>query len=134
MAKGRSIGVLGEPEEKSEEEKKAREKKKKETEELDVMQFKLHMNDKGLVVLGKDAKKGDEEGLKRKFGGEGHYGGVKKSFEEALATWKGEEQELSGKAFGFYESFRPNVAKGGPGWGRKGELKSSTIKETISQT
>lgn len=133
MAKGRSIGVLSEPQEKSPDAKKATEKKKKELEELDVMQFKLRTNKDGLVVLGKDTKKADEAGLKRKYGGDSEYEGVKQCFEEALGTWKGDEQELSAKAFGFYEKFRPNVAKGGRGWGRKGELNFETIRDVVGK-
>ncbi|KAF2648256.1 hypothetical protein K491DRAFT_699046 [Lophiostoma macrostomum CBS 122681] len=136
VAKGRSIGTVPEKDV-STNEKKKKAKAKKDAEDLDevkVMQFKLKLKD-GLALVGsgdKKGKPGDELTLKNKFG-EGGFEKVKGVFDEALASWKGQEEELNGKGFGFYEAFRPDVSKGQKGWGRKGELDMGKIREVVGR-
>jgi len=131
VAKGRSIGVFSEHEDDSAEKKESG--NKQELEQLEVMQFKLHLKN-GLAVVGGSAKQGGEEALKRKFGGEEQYEKVKACFVGALRTWKGSESDLNKKAFHFYEEFRPNVGQGQKGWGRKAELKFDTVRKTIEKS
>lgn len=132
MSKGKSIGIYGTSEDTAERrEKKAKEREdKEELDDLEVMHFTMPFKD-GLVVLGKDKKKANEAALKTKYGGEDEYARVKSVFEECLDTWKDSKEELNKKAFGMYEKFRPNVAAGQRGWGRKGELSLGTIWGTV---
>ncbi|EON65078.1 hypothetical protein W97_04313 [Coniosporium apollinis CBS 100218] len=124
ISKGRSIGTIEpakETEEKAERRKRAK-KEQEDLEEMEVMGFKLKVKN-GLVVAGSDkkGKPGSEASLKAKFGDEA-YNRTKAAFEKALEAWKGAEEELNEKAFGFYERFRPEVSAGQKGWGRKAEL------------
>lgn len=102
---------------------------KSEDEALEVMQFKLHLEDKKVYFAGK-AQSTNEETLEKKYGG--RYGDVKGMFEGVLKEWKGREEELSKAAFGMYEDFRPNVAKGQKGWGRKGELSLENVRKVVA--
>lgn len=98
------------------------------------MHFKLRLK-AGLALVSSSDKKGkpgNEETLRKKFR-EGEYERVKEAFEEALESWKGEEDELSGKAFGFYEKFRPDVKSGPNGWGRKGELNLEKVAKVVGR-
>jgi hypothetical protein len=135
VAKGRSIGTVPEKDESNEKAAK-RAKAKKQQKELDsiqVMQFKLKLKD-GLAVVGSEGKgkPGGEEALRKKFGEE-QYVSAKEAFEEVLKSWKGEEDELNRKAFGFYEQFRPEVKSGQKGWGRKGELDLDKVGSVVSR-
>jgi hypothetical protein len=135
ISKGRSIGTVPEKED-SEEKHQASEKAKKKQKQLDVveiMHFKLKLKD-DLALVGSEqkGKPGSEDTLKKKFG-EKEYEAVRKAFDEALKSWKGDEEGLNGKAFGFYEGFRPDVRKGEKGWGRKGELILEKVKSTIAK-
>lgn len=102
-------------------------------EEIEAMGFKLKVKD-GLVVVGSDKKgrPGSEAQLKAKFGAEA-YERTKTAFEEALEGWKGAEEELNKKAFGFYEQFRPEVSAGQKGWGRKGELDLQKVRKVAER-
>lgn len=75
----------------------------------------------------------DEAVSKAKFGGEEVYKRVKGVYERALKTWRGREAELGGRAFGMYEEFRPDVAAGRKGWGRKGSLSLGKVREVIAR-
>jgi hypothetical protein len=126
VAKGRSIGVVGE----KDSEGKRGKKKGEEGKEFDLMHFKLRLKD-GLVVMGGKGKDGGEDALKRKFG-EAGYVKVKGVFEEVLKSWKGQEEELNKRAFHMYEDFRPDVKRGQKGWGRKGELRLGTVRSVVA--
>ncbi|KAH7377319.1 hypothetical protein BKA66DRAFT_157587 [Pyrenochaeta sp. MPI-SDFR-AT-0127] len=127
VAKGRSIGTIVEKDESEEQEKNRQDAKKKlkDLDAIEVMHFKLPLKNNLALVSRSDTKgkPGAEEPLKNKFGDEG-YELTKEAFNTALKSWQGHEDELSKKAFGFYEKFRPDVKSGQKGWGRKGELKS----------
>lgn len=129
VSKGRSIGVI-EPSDKKD--KTTKKEDADELEELEVMGFKLKL-EKDLVVVGGKTKPANEDAQKRKFG-ETQYDRVKSAFEDALKSWKGSEDELNKHAFGFYEKFRPSVAQGQKGWGRKGELNLLNIKDVVQKT
>lgn len=134
VAKGRSIGTISERDE-SEQKQRKREEEKRKQKDLDVihvMQFKLKLQD-GLALVGSEpkGKPGNEEPLRKKFGEQ--YDSVKTSFEAALESWKGDEEELNKKAFGFYEEFRPTVKSGQKGWGRKGELSLEKVRSTVEK-
>jgi hypothetical protein len=135
VAKGRSIGTVPEKDESGEKEaKRAKAKRQqKELNSIQVMQFKLKLKD-GLAVVGSEGKgkPGSEEALKKKFG-EAQYVSAKEAFEEVLKSWKGEEDDLNRKAFGFYEQFRPEVKSGQKGWGRKGELDLDKVTSVVSR-
>ncbi|KAJ4364123.1 hypothetical protein N0V83_009578 [Neocucurbitaria cava] len=130
VAKGRSIGTIPEKEKdvdsSSSKEKKKRQdakEQKDDLESIDVMQFHLRLKD-GLALVSsadKKGKPGNEDVLRKKFGGEGEgeYERVKGCFEEVLGKWEGEE-ELGKRAFGLYEGFRPDVRAGQKGWGGRG--------------
>lgn len=131
IAKGRSIGTV---EPKDPEKKKEAQRDKKDTDVIEVMQFKLHVKD-GLVVVSSGdnkGKPGSEGALRAKFG-EGNYERAKKAFEQSLQSWKGDESGLNEQAFGFYEDFRPSVAAGQKGWGRKGELNLETVQQAVAK-
>lgn len=126
IAKGRSIGTIAQPDDNVDQNSK----KKKDGEDLptvSVMGFPMSLKGNAVLVKGKP-KTTREANLQRKFG-EGGYEKVKEAMTEALGSWKGSEEELDNKAFHFYEKFRPEVAKGQRGWGRKGELQLSKIRE-----
>ena len=135
VAKGRSIGTVPEKDDseaKQEKHEKAKEKQK-DLNEIDIMHFKLRLKD-GLAVVGSEekGKSGAEDALRRKFG-EAQYDRVRDAFDDALASWKGEEEELNKKGFHMYELFRPDVSKGQKGWGRKGELSLETVASTVQK-
>jgi hypothetical protein len=136
VAKGRSIGTISEPdpsEEKTNKKKEAR-KNQKDLDYIEVMQFKLRLKDEMVLDGSRDkkGKPGSEGLLKAKFG-DGKYESARNTFEEALNSWKRDEEELNKKAFGFYENFRPEVSHGQKGWGRKGELSLEKIKATVEK-
>jgi hypothetical protein len=127
VAKGRSIGIVPE--------KDGLDEKAKENEDLDVvrtMHFNLKLKD-GLALVGSSSngKPPGEDALRKKFGEA--YGQVRGIFEEALESWKGKEEELNERAFGFYEEFRPEVKNGQRGWGRKGVLDLEKVKATVAR-
>ena len=134
ISKGRSIGKIEKPDPGEAEEKKLKRKEKAEKEgleELEVMSFKLSLDKDGSAMVGGKPKKAGEEALRKKYGGSEQYEKVKRVFLETLETWKGEEDELDGRAFGFYEDFRPSVVPGQQGWRRKGQLRLETVKEAV---
>lgn len=134
VAKGRAIGQMEKPdpgEAQAKREKRKEQADEKNLKELDVMSFKLRLDKDGQALVGDKPKKAGEDGLRKKYGGDEQYKRVKETFESALAAWKGKEDDLNGKAFHMYEDFRPNVAPGQKGWGRKGGLRLETIKEVV---
>lgn len=52
---------------------------------------------------------------------------VTEAMRELAAAW--EPEELAGVAYDLYTQFRPEVPKGRSGWGRKGELDLTRIRE-----
>jgi hypothetical protein len=79
------------------------------------MQFKLKLKD-GLALVGSEGKgkPGSEGTLKGKFGDD-QYEIAETVFQEALESWKGNEEKLNKKAFEMYEEFRPSVNQGQKG-------------------
>ena len=137
ISKGRSIGKVDKPDPGEAEEKRQKRKEKAEKEdleELEVMSFNLNLSKDGQAMVGGKPKKAGEEALRKKYGGAEQYEKVKMVFQEALKSWKGREEELNGRAFGFYEDFRPSVSPGQQGWGRKGEIRFETIKDVVGGT
>lgn len=130
VAKGRSIGTIAEKSEGTDDGSKNK-KEGAGAEEIMVMGFNLQLRD-GMVVVGGDTKKDNEEPLKKKFG-QDEYEKVKHVFEEVLSNWKDDKEGLEKSAFGFYEKFRPNVAAGQKGWGRKGELDMDKIRKVAAR-
>jgi len=128
ISKGRAIGTIDKPDSSTEGKKRQR-PKSDELEELDVMGFNLKMKNEEALVGG-NPKKANEQVLIRKFG-EDAYKRTKESFQDALRSWSGQEEELNSQAFHCYEVFRPTVPKGQKGWGRKGILNLQTAKEAI---
>lgn len=135
VTKGRSIGTVPEIDESNakQEERKKNKNKQKDLDEIEIMHFKLKLKE-GLAIVGSGpkGKPGSKDALKKKFGEE-QYEKAKDAFDDALKSWKGEEDELNKKAFHFYEQFRPDVSKGQKGWGRKGELSLETVKTTVQK-
>lgn len=133
ISKGRAIGKVQPKDEstKSEEQKKkAKRQTKDETRELEVMGFPMHIKD-GVVVVDGKKKPANEHLLQTKYGGEEEYTNVRRAMEQALQTWNNDKEELDKKAFHMYEKFRPNIASGSAGWGRKGPLNLHQVKSTI---
>jgi hypothetical protein len=128
VSKGRSIGLI-EPADDTKKDKKARQRQSDDTKRIKVMGFSLPVKGDA-VILGGKPKSLKEEGLKHKFGAN-QYDAVKAAFEDGLQSWKGHEDELNTKAFHMYEQFRPTVASGQKGWGRKGELSTSEIAKAV---
>jgi hypothetical protein len=132
VSKGRSIGLI-EPADDTKMEDRGAKKRQKLADGvrvLKVMGFQLSLKEDAVIVAGKP-KTLKEENLKHKFGNEKQYTAVKSAFKECLQTWSGNEDELNGKAFHMYEQFRPNVANGKKGWGRKGELNMAEITRVV---
>lgn len=132
VSKGKSIGVVDAPDD-TEERKEAKKKEKNEKEgleEIEVMGFKLLLKD-GMAMVGKDRKKANKGALEKKYGTE-NYERVKNAFEEGLQSWQNKKEDLDKKAFSMYEEFRPNVAAGTKGWGRRGELSLENIQRSIT--
>jgi hypothetical protein len=132
ISKGRSIGTIPKKDT-SNGKQQARDNDKRKQKELDtieVMHFKLKLKD-GLALVGSEqkGKPGSEEALRKKFG-EKEYEAAREAFDDALRSWEGNEEGLNGKAFKFYEGFRPDVKKG---WGRKGNLSLEKVKGTIEK-
>ena len=125
VSKGRSIGVIEPPDEEKQGDRK--QESASELRSVHVMGFNLHVK-KDAVILGGKPKVLREDTLKRKFGDE-EYKTLMNAFTEALESWKDQEADLNKRAFHMYERFRPNVASGQKGWGRKGEL---NVQEVVS--
>ncbi|OCK77362.1 hypothetical protein K432DRAFT_384741 [Lepidopterella palustris CBS 459.81] len=136
VSKGRSIGKINRSEDDKEKKNKKREQAKEQQKNLDileVMHFKLKLRD-GLALVGNEhkGKPANETLLRTKFGDEG-YEAAKGIFQESLESWRGDEEELNEQAFKFYEGFRPDVASGQKGWGRKGELDLEKARKVIQR-
>lgn len=132
ISKGKSVGVI---ESKENDAKQAKKKNAEDNkfEKLDVMHFSLNTKN-ALVYVGTDPKPkpASEDTLKKKFGD--RYEDVKDTFEVALSTWDSIDlDELNEDAFHMYEQFRPTVASGQGGWGRKGELNLDTVKDIVTK-
>lgn len=131
VSKGRAIGTIDQPSDRdtsSDHPKQPRD----DEDEINVLGFKLHIKD-GVVVIGGDKKKGNEKALESKFGAEEEHE-ARECFQKCLETWKGHEKELSKKAFGMYEKFRPEVASGQRGWGRKGDLSLEKVESVVRKS
>jgi hypothetical protein len=128
VSKGRSIGLI-EPADDTKKGKKSRQKQFDDTRIVKVMGFSLPVKGDA-VILGGQPTPLEEESLKHKFG-DNQYDAVKAAFEDGLQSWKGHENELNTKAFHMYEQFRPTVASGRKGWGRKGELSTGEIAKVV---
>jgi hypothetical protein len=129
ISKGRAIGTIDKKDPSTAEKKKQR-SKNDQIDELEVMGFHLKLEG-GHVLVGDKPKKADEQTLIRKFG-EATYEQVKKTFQDSLQPWSGQEEKLNAQAFHHYEVFRPTVPKGQKGWGRKGNLNLQTVKDAVS--
>ena len=131
ISKGRSIGTIPQPD--KDEKKDGKKKSKADGGErtIRVMGFAMPMDGDEVVAQGR-AKKGSEESLARRFGHENLHR-VRSAMESALQTWKGHEDELEKQAFSMYEEFRPDVAAGQKGWGRKGELRLDAIEAAVQR-
>lgn len=137
ISKGRAIGTVAPKDESADAEdkrsKRKREtKKESESREIEVMGFPQQIQDDVVVVDGKP-KPLKQELLQGKFGGASNYEKTKKAMEDGLQSWTDSKDELDRKAFHMYEKFRPDVAAGGSGWGRKGELNPHKVKSTIER-
>lgn len=135
ISKGRSIGAMGKPDPGEAQAKKEERKEKAEKDGLDevkVMSFRLNIDQDGRALVGGKPKKADEETLKKKYGGSREYEDAKTAFQEALEGWKGKEEELDKKAFGFYGDFRPSIPAGQKGWARKGELRLEVVRCVVN--
>lgn len=131
ISKGRSIGTMEKPDpDKAQEKREKRREEQAELDEIEVMGFHLKLQD-GAAMVGDKPKKAHEETLKKKYGDE-QYEKVKSTFEESLKAWNGKEEELSSRAFGMYEDFRPNIPSGQKGWGRKGQLRLETVRSAVA--
>jgi hypothetical protein len=135
VSKGKSIGVIEPKDEDPDERQKRKEAEKKKwkeegVKEVQVMGFSLRVKGEA-VLLGGKGKPLNEEALKGKFGGVEMYEAARRTMRDALETWKCEEEELNKKAFHMYEQFRPSVAAGRQGWGRKGELNLMEVENVI---
>ena len=129
VSKGKAIGMI----ERKERDEDANKRSKKDTaslENIHVMGFPIPIKD-GVAMMGKTKKTLAEGQLRYKYGNDAKYEGAKKTFQEALKKWKGEEDILQKNAFHMYEKFRPSVPKGQPGWGRKGHLDLEKAKAVI---
>lgn len=133
ISKGRSIGKIAAPDEtKNEASDKQKDKNGGDLATVKVMGFPMTPKGDSVMVKGKP-KTTREVNLVRKYGSDQSYGKAKDAMTEALQDWKGKEGDLDAKAFHMYEQFRPDVAKGQKGWGRKGELHLSKVRGTISR-
>lgn len=134
VSKGRAIGKVQpkDPSTKSEDRKKKKTEAQGDIMELEVMGFPMQIKNGAATVDGKD-KPANEHLLRAKFGGEEEYTRVKRVMEEALRTWDDDKETLDKKAFHMYEQFRPSIASGSAGWGRKGPLNMHKVKATIAR-
>lgn len=135
ISKGRSIGVIDPPsQDKMKNTHKASyDNSEEEEQEITIMHFPLHIRNGLVVDKSSKPKPGNEKNLESKFGEEEEHE-AREVFRTALTTWKGHEDELNKKAFGMYEKFRPDVAKGQKGWGRKGELSLEEVEKVIRRS
>jgi len=133
IAKGRSIGTVAEADPDKETTKRKTVVDDTDLPVVRVMGFPMRMRDDAVVVKGRP-RQSREASLKRRFGEE-NLGKVREVMAGALRkAWNGREDELDKKAFHMYERFRPQVAKGQRGWGRKGELYLSRVESVIHDT
>lgn len=100
------------------------------------MGFRLYVKGQDVILQGKP-KRGNEGLLKNKFGEE-NYERTKKVMDDAIATWTTatggqKKDELNSKAFHMYEEFRPSVQSGQSGWGKKGALELSRVREVVAR-
>lgn len=131
ISKGRSIGTIAPPDESTKDASDKQDKKQgDEISTVKVMGFPMTIKDDSVIVKGKP-KTIREVSLLRKYSSEETYTKARDAMVEALQEWKGKEDDLDTKAFHMYEQFRPDVAKGQKGWGRKGELHLSKVRDTI---
>lgn len=130
VSKGRAIGMIEPPSDQDGESKSKEKKTAAQRRTVSVMSFTLPIKDE-LAVIGGKPKPANEGALESKFGRE-EYRVAKQAFQEAVQSWKDDEAALDKKAFGLYEKFRPNVASGQKGWGRKGALDLGKVKEIIT--
>lgn len=128
ISKGRAIGSIAPPDE-SKKRKGDDDDDEEDLPTINVMGFPIITKGDAVMVKGKP-KTTREANLQRKYG-EGNYERAKDTMMEALESWKGDEDDLDGQAFHMYEKFRPDVATGQKGWGRKGELHLSKIKDVV---
>ncbi|KAK2614709.1 hypothetical protein N8I77_001514 [Diaporthe amygdali] len=131
ISKGRSIGTIAPPDESKKNDSNDKNKQTRDNPPtFKVMGFPMTTKGESVMVKGKP-KTTREVSLVRKYGSDETYAEAKNAMSEALESWRGEEDDLDEKAFHLYEQFRPDVAKGQKGWGRKGELHLSKVKDTI---
>jgi hypothetical protein len=133
ISKGRSIGIYKEKDKGNDQ----KDKEKSDNEDVDdlipvnVMGFTMKLKDGMVIVKGKP-RNVREGNLQRKFG-ERNFLAVKRAMTESLDSWAGHEEELNKSAFRMYEEFRPAVSSGQKGWGRKGELQISRIRDNVQR-
>lgn len=131
ISKGRSIGTVPEADPSKKDAKSEKEADDDDDlEDVEVMQFHLKLKDGKALVSGKPSSD-VEETLSKKF--KGRYDDIKKVFEEALESWKGDEDGLNKEAFGMYETFRPTVPAGQKGWGRAASLNFGAIRSAVTK-
>lgn len=133
ISKGRAIGRIEPKDDATESEdknKKESRKTKNDERELEIMGFPMQIDAGGVVVNAKK-KPVNEHLLQAKYGGEEEYTRVKQTMERALQIWEDDKEQLDKKAFRMYERFRPSIATGSAGWGRKGPLDLHKVKSTI---
>ena len=129
ISKGRSIGLIEPP---SPDKKKKKKKDPVESQLIKIMGFPMVIKNEAVIVNGKP-KSASEANVKRKFGEE-NYDRVRQLFSTNLGSWKGAEKDLDKQAFHMYEEFRPTVAAGDKGWGRKGELNLELVERVVRKT
>ncbi|KAJ9610114.1 hypothetical protein H2204_015468 [Knufia peltigerae] len=141
IAKGKSVGTIDErersPEEKAEQNAKRRAAEAGADREVQVMGFRLYVEGEDVMLQGKP-KHGNEGLLRSKFGTPENYERTTKVMQDAIETWtmttgRGYENELNSKAFRMYEQFRPSVQSGQSGWGKKGALKLTKVREVVAR-
>lgn len=130
VSKGRAIGKVAPKDDTSAAEQE--DDTPTDSDHLQVMGFPMDIQD-GVVVVNGKPKPVKEDLLQKKFGESERYESVKQTMKTALESWRNSADELNGKAFHMYEQFRPNVAGGSSGWGRKGELKLDKIKSVVGK-
>ncbi|KAK3393986.1 hypothetical protein B0H63DRAFT_459649 [Podospora didyma] len=136
ISKGRSIGTISKSDPEEREKKRKRRTKDEdsdETREIKVMGFPIMLKGEN-VIFKEKAKPGKEDSLVRRFSGEKNLQKTKTVMQDALKEkWKGREADLEKTAFSLYEQFRPEVAGGQRGWGKKGALFLSKIEQVIKE-
>lgn len=121
ISKGRSIGVISEKEANKQESHGDAN-----NDTISVLKFDVPMRD-GFAYVGKQKKAANESYLKDKFGA--RYDEVKNTMNEALKSWKGNEEEFTGKGFHMYEKFRPGSGQ----WGQAGGLQVEEVRRVITR-